>query len=136
MATKTWVGQQGFYTKASGDNDYAPKTITAAVNTLTDASAGWNEVTAKLDAVVASTTYQTKEDMNGYLTKSEASTTYQPTGNYLVSDDITGKLDKSVYSNASGNWENAYNTVSQYSAPVFNRLLYKKRSKRRKRVGF
>ena len=116
MATKTWVGQQGFYTKASGDNDYAPKTITAAVNTLTDASAGWNEVTAKLDAVVASTTYQTKEDMNGYLTKSEASTTYQPTGNYLVSDDITGKLDKSVYSNASGNWENAYNTVSQYSA--------------------
>ena len=116
MATQTWVGQQGFYTKASGDNDYAPKTITAAVNTLTDASAGWNEVTAKLDAIVASTTYQTKEDMNGYLTKSEASTTYQPTGNYLISDDITGKLDKSVYSNASGNWENAYNTVSQYSA--------------------
>ena len=116
MATRTWVGQQGFYTKASGDNDYAPKTITVAVNALTDASAGWNEVTAKLDTVVASTTYQTKEDMNGYLTKSEASTTYQPSGNYLVSDDITGKLDKSVYSNASGNWENAYNTVSQYSA--------------------
>ena len=116
MATKTWVGEQGFYTKASGDNDYAPKTITATVNTLTAASAGWNEVTSKLDASVASTTYQTKEDMNGYLTKSEASTAYQPIGDYLVSDDITGKLDKSIYSNASGNWENTYNTVKQYSA--------------------
>ena len=116
MATKTWVGEQGFYTKASGDNDYAPKTITATVNTLTNASAGWNEVSSKLDVSVASTTYQTKEDMNDYLTKSDASTTYQPIGDYLVSDDITGKLDKSIYSNASGNWENTYNTVNQYSA--------------------
>ena len=116
MATLTWVAQQGFYTKASGDNDYAPKTITATVNTLTAASAVWNEVTSKLDASVASTTYQTKEDMNDYLTKSDASTTYQPTGNYLVANDITGKLDKSIYSNASGNWENTYNTVKQYSA--------------------
>ncbi len=116
MATQTWVAKQGFYTKASGDNDYAPKSITATVNTLTAASAGWNEVTSKLDASVASTTYQTKEDMNGYLTKSEASTAYQPTGNYLVANDITGKLDKSIYSNASGNWENTYNTVRQYSA--------------------
>ena len=116
MATKTWVGEQGFYTKASGDNDYAPKTITATVNTLTNASAGWNEVSSKLDVSVASATYQTKEDMNYYLTKSDASTTYQPIGDYLVSDDITGKLDKSIYSNASGNWENTYNTVNQYSA--------------------
>ena len=116
MATKTWVGEQGFYTKASGDNDYAPKTITATVNTLTNASAGWNEVSSKLDVSVASATYQTKEDMNDYLTKSDASTTYQPIGDYLVSDDITGKLDKSIYSNASGNWENTYNTVNQYSA--------------------
>ena len=116
MATQTWVGQQGFYTKASADNDYAPKTITATVNTLTGASASWNEVSAKLDSSVASTTYQTKEDMNDYLTKSDASTNYQPIGDYLVSDDITGKLDKSIYSNASGNWENTYNTVNQYSA--------------------
>ena len=116
MATKTWVGKQGFYTKASGDNDYAPKSITATVNTLTNASAGWNEVSSKLDVSVASATYQTKEDMNDYLTKSDASTTYQPIGDYLVSDDITGKLDKSIYSNASGNWENTYNTVNQYSA--------------------
>lgn len=40
---ETWVGQQGFYTKASGDNDYAPISITATVNTLTAASAGWND---------------------------------------------------------------------------------------------
>lgn len=113
---KTWVGLQGFYTKASGDNDYAPKSVTATVNTLTGASAGWNEVTAKLDASVASTTYQTKADMNDYLTKSEASTTYQPTGNYLVADDIKGKLDKSIYANASGNWEASYNVLTAYSA--------------------
>ena len=116
MATKTWVGEQGFYTKASGDNDYAPKSVTSTINTLTNASASWNEVSSKLDVSVASTTYQTKEDMNDYLTKSDASTTYQPIGDYLVSDDITGKLDKSIYSNASGNWENTYNTVNQYSA--------------------
>ena len=116
MATQSWVGEQGFYTKASGDNDYAPKSVTATVNTLTGASAGWNEVTAKLDASVASTTYQTKADMNDYLTKSEASTTYQPTGNYLVADDITGKLDKSIYANASGNWEASYNVLTSYSA--------------------
>ena len=48
MATQTWVGQQGFYTKASGDNDYAPKSVTSTVNTLTAASASWNEVSAKL----------------------------------------------------------------------------------------
>ena len=116
MATKTWVGEQGFYTKASGDNDYAPKSVTSTINILTAASAGWNEVSSKLDVSVASATYQTKEDMNDYLTKSDASTTYQPIGDYLVSDDITGKLDKSIYSNASGNWENTYNTVNQYSA--------------------
>jgi len=105
-----------FLTKTSADNDYAPKTITATVNTLKGASASWNEVTAKLDASVASTTYQTKEDMVDYLTKSDASTTYQPTGNYLVANDIIGKLDKSIYANASGNWENTYNVVNQYSA--------------------
>lgn len=72
MATQTWVGQQGFYTKASGDNDYAPKSVTATINTLTGASAGWNNVTAK--------------------------------------------LDKSIYSNASGNWEASYNVLTAYSA--------------------
>lgn len=72
MATQTWVGEQGFYTKASGDNDYAPKSVTATINTLTGASAGWNEVTAK--------------------------------------------LDKSIYSNASGNWEASYNVLTAYSA--------------------
>lgn len=90
--------------------------IVTDVTTLKNASAGWNDVTAKLDASVASTTYQTKEDMVNYLTKSDASTTYQPKGSYLVADDITGKLDKSIYSNASGKWENTYNVVNQYSA--------------------
>ena len=39
---ESWVGLQGFYTKTSGDNDYAPKSVTATVNTLTAASASWN----------------------------------------------------------------------------------------------
>jgi len=52
MATQTWVGQQGFYTKASGDNDYAPKSVTATVNTLTAASAGWNNKVDKPTSLV------------------------------------------------------------------------------------
>jgi hypothetical protein len=72
MATTTWVGEQGFYTKASGDNDYAPKSVTSTINTLTGASAGWN--------------------------------------------DVTAKLDKSIYANASGNWEASYNVLTAYSA--------------------
>ena len=36
-----------FLTKSSADIDYAPKSVTATVNTLTAASAGWN---AKIDA--------------------------------------------------------------------------------------
>ena len=37
-----------FLTKSSADEDYAPKSITTNVNTLTAASASWNEVSAKL----------------------------------------------------------------------------------------
>lgn len=73
LTTATYQTDSGtFLTKSSADNDYAPKSVTATINTLTAASAGWNEVTAK--------------------------------------------LDKSIYANASGNWENTYNTVNQYSA--------------------
>ena len=103
-------------TQDKADTLYAPISVTGDVDTLKSSSGDWNNVSAKLDASVASTTYQTKADMEGYLTKSEASTTYQPTGNYLVANDIIGKLDKSIYANASGNWENTYNVVNQYSA--------------------
>ena len=124
---KTWVGSQN-YLKEVPDT-YALKTdIPTTVAQLTDSGNYYkktetsskteitNALNTKLDTTVATQTYQTKAGMVDYLTKNDASTTYQEKGDYLVADDITGKLDKSIYANASGNWENTYNTVKQYSA--------------------
>lgn len=49
---ESWVGLQGFYTKTSGDNDYAPKSVTSTVNTLTAASASWNNKVDKPTSLV------------------------------------------------------------------------------------
>ena len=87
MATQTWVGQQGFYTKASADNDYAPKTITATVNTLTNASAGWNEVSAisRIDSVLANKKDKQNElTFNGSSTKTIKSITQNSNGEMNV----------------------------------------------------
>ena len=62
--------------------------ISTDVGTLKTASASWNEVSAKLDSSVASTTYQTKSDMANYLTTSDAASTYQQIGNYATKTDI------------------------------------------------
>lgn len=81
-------------------------------------------ISSKIESDIPTTVAQLTDSGN-YYKKTETSskneltiefTKYQPKGNYLVADDITGKLDKSIYSNASGNWENTYNTVRQYSA--------------------
>ena len=105
MATQTWVGNQGFYTKASGDNDYAPKSITATVNTLTAASAGWNEVSAKLGTAQYandSATFYTTSNPAGYLTKTVADTYYQPTGYYATSAGLTAG---NQYAMTTNGWE-------------------------------
>ena len=65
MATQTWVGQQGFYTKASGDNDYAPISITATVNTLTAASAGWDSKVDKPTTELVDKYLVLRTDSNG-----------------------------------------------------------------------
>lgn len=65
MATQTWVGQQGFYTKASGDNDYAPISITTTVNTLTAASAGWNDKVDKPTSSLADKYLVLRTDIEG-----------------------------------------------------------------------
>ena len=96
--------------------NYDSQNSTYTVSLLASAENALNEVDNKIDTTAVAQTYQTKADMDDYLTKSEASSTYQPKGSYLVADDITGKLDKSIYANASGNWENTYNIVNQYSA--------------------
>lgn len=91
MATQTWVGQQGFYTKSSADNDYAPKSITADVNTLTAASAGWNnkvdKPTSLVDKYLVLRT-DTNGDVSGWYdlqaqsySKSEADRTFVATAN-------------------------------------------------------
>ena len=96
--------------------NYDSQNSTYTVSLLASAENALNEVDDKIDTTAVAQTYQTKADMDDYLTKSVASSTYQPKGSYLVADDITGKLDKSIYANASGNWENTYNIVNQYSA--------------------
>ena len=81
-------------------------------------------ISSKIESDIPTTVAQLTDSGN-YYKKTETSSKnqlttefakYQPTGNYLVADDITGKLDKSIYANASGNWENTYNVVNQYSA--------------------
>ena len=81
--------------------------IATDVASLKTASSNWDKVGDKLDSTSAAQTY---------LTKADAATTYQPTGNYLVANDITGKLDKSIYEGASGNWEKSYEVLTAYSA--------------------
>lgn len=68
--------------------------ISTDVGTLKSASANWNEVSAKLDSSLASTTYQTKSDMANYLTTSDAATRYQPIGNYAEKTDISDMATK------------------------------------------
>ena len=104
----------GKLTKSSADTLYSPITVTGDVNTLTDASANWNEVSAKLGtaqyandsatfltAHQSLTNYYTKSDTSS---KSELSTEfakYQPTGDYAttallntISSTLTGVDDE------------------------------------------
>lgn len=53
LTTATYaVDSATFLTKSSADNDYAPISITATVNTLTAASAGWNDKVDKPSSLV------------------------------------------------------------------------------------
>lgn len=62
---------------------YYKKTETSSTSEIT------NALSTKLDSTVAEQTYQTKADMTNYLTTSDASTTYQPIGNYATTSDIS-----------------------------------------------
>lgn len=62
---------------------YYDKTETSSTSEIT------NALSTKLDSTVAEQTYQTKTDMTNYLTTSDASTTYQPKGNYATTSDIS-----------------------------------------------
>ena len=145
MATKTWVEQKNYLTEVPSEyvtdtelqitlGDYATNTLvqntsanitalipsTAGLASETDlqiVSAGVDYVSAHaITAHQSLTNYYTKSETSGAIELSTEFAKYQPKGNYLVADDITGKLDKSIYANASGNWENTYNVVNQYSA--------------------
>jgi hypothetical protein len=98
---ETWVRNQGYLT--SVPPEYAlTSDIPTAVAQLTDSgnyykkaeTSGATEITnalsTKLDSTAAAQTYQTKSDMANYLTTSDASTTYQPKGNYASASDIVG----------------------------------------------
>ncbi len=142
-------------TQASADTLYAPISVTGDVDTLKSSSGNWDKVSDKLDTTAFSnvsgsfltahqsldnyytktqvdSTFASATQLNDYLTTSDASTTYQPKGNYAPEsvtatvntltgasagwNEVTGKLDKSIYANASGNWEASYNVLTAYSA--------------------
>ena len=88
--------------------------ISTDVATLKNASADWNEVSAKLDSSVASTTYQTKTDMANYLTTSDAATTYQPKGNYAP-ETVTATVNTLTAASASWNEVSAKLGTAQYA---------------------
>jgi len=51
-------------------------------------------------------------DISSYLTKEQADSLYQEKGEYLVADDITGKLDKSQYAVDSATFLTAHQPIS------------------------
>lgn len=77
-------------------------------DTVIDTSAKWNEVSAKVDSS-AMTAYYTKEEINTQFenTSAWANETFQPKGDYLTADALTG---------VSGNWNDTFTAVTATSA--------------------
>ncbi len=87
-----------FITKDVADlTYYYNKSETSSTSEIT------NALSTKLDSTVAEQTYQTKADMTDYLTTSDASTTYQPKGNYVTTSDLTDYATKTYANEASAN---------------------------------
>ena len=66
------------------------------------------DLTSKLDKSDSANFLLTGDSANFYTTANESG--------FLVADDITGKLDTSIYAANSANWDSTYNTVSTNSA--------------------
>ena len=52
---------------------------------------------------------------SAFLTKEEGDSLYQEKGDYLVEDDITGKLDKEQYANDSATFLTAHQSLDEYA---------------------
>jgi len=52
---------------------------------------------------------------SSFLTKEQGDSLYQEKGDYLVDDDITGKLDKSQYANDSATFLTAHQNLDEYA---------------------
>lgn len=52
---------------------------------------------------------------SSFLTKEEGDSLYQEKGDYLVEDDITGKLDKEQYANDSATFLTAHQSLDEYA---------------------
>ena len=52
---------------------------------------------------------------SSFLTKEEGDSLYQEKGDYLVEDDITGKLDKEQYANDSATFLTAHQNLDEYA---------------------
>lgn len=52
---------------------------------------------------------------SSFLTKEQGDSLYQEKGDYLVNDDITGKLDTTAFSDVSGNFLTAHQSLDEYA---------------------
>ena len=52
---------------------------------------------------------------SSFLTKEQGDSLYQEKGDYLVNDDITGKLDTTAFSAVSGNFLTAHQSLDEYA---------------------
>ena len=56
---------------------------------------------------------------SSFLTKEEGDSLYQEKGDYLVEDDITGKLDKEQYANDSATFLTAHQNLDEYATKEY-----------------
>ena len=87
--TATVVQGQGSVT-----SNYDSSNSTYTVSLLASAENALNKVDDKIDTTAVEQTYQTISDMSNYLTTSDASTAYQPKGNYATTSAISDMATK------------------------------------------
>ena len=103
MATKTWVGEQGFLTSHQDISNLATK----------------QEVTEGLE---------TKQDKGNYITVETADGKYQPKGEYATTAQLANKVDNSTYTEDKATFALKSELTDFITASVDNLVNYYKKS--------
>lgn len=114
-----------YYTKNKTNGNVVDDDELAVKGDLKNFITEHQDISGKLDASVAASTYQLKGeyltagDIAGKLDTAVAEATYQPKGEYLTATDIAGKLDKSeVFKN--GYFETNFKNSRGSTAKIWN----------------